>query len=79
MKISPFSAQDFAAISTLGLEFAVAVALGAGAGYWADRKWNLFPWGTVAGAGAGFALGMYIVVKEAVRLEKINAAQKDKK
>ena len=78
MKLSPFTAQDFATISTLGLEFAVAVALGVGGGYWADQKWALTPWGTVTGVFAGFALGMYIVVKEAKRLEKENAL-KDKK
>ena len=78
MKIGQFSAQDFATVSTLGLEFAVAVALGVGAGYWTDRKWNFFPWGTVTGVFAGFALGMYIVVKEAKRLEKTNTS-KDKK
>ena len=32
MRKFPFAAQDFAAISTLGLEFAVAVALGTAAG-----------------------------------------------
>ena len=78
MKLSTFSAQDFATISTLGLEFAVAVALGVGGGYLADQKWALAPWGTVAGVFAGFALGMYIVIKEAKRLEKENAL-KDKK
>ena len=78
MKLSPFSAQDFATISTLGLEFAVAVALGVGSGCLADKKWTLAPWGTIAGVFVGFALGMYIVVKEAKRLEKANAL-KDKK
>ena len=78
MKLSPFSAQDFATISTLGLEFAVAVALGVGGGYWADLKWGFTPWGTVVGVFVGFGLGMYIVVKEAKRLENA-AAGKDKK
>ena len=78
MKLSPFSAQDFATISTLGLEFAVAVALGVGAGYWIDQRWNFSPWCTVVGVFAGFSLGMYIVIKEAKRMEKANAL-KDKK
>ena len=78
MKLSPFSVQDFATISTLGLEFAVAVALGVGTGYFADQKWALAPWGTVAGVFAGFALGMYIVIREAKRMEKENNL-KDKK
>ena len=78
MRLSPFSVQDFAAISTLGLEFAVAVALGVAAGYFADQKWKLSPWCMIGGVFAGFALGMYIVVKEAKRMEKENTL-KDKK
>ncbi len=78
MRKFPFAPQDFATISTLGLEFAVAVALGVGGGYWADQKWALAPWGTVLGVFAGFALGMYIVVRQAKRMEAENAL-KDKK
>lgn len=72
MRKIPFSVQDFAVISTLGLEFAVAVSLGVAGGYWLDRAQGWFPWGTVIGVLAGFALGMYIVIKEAKRLENIN-------
>lgn len=78
MRLGPFSPQDLTAISTLGLEFAVAVGLGTFAGYWADKKMALFPWCTVAGVFAGFALAMYILIKEAKRMEKV-AADKDKK
>ncbi len=78
MRKFPFATQDFATISTLGLEFAVAVALGVGAGYFVDHKWNFSPWCTIVGVFAGFALGMYIVIKEAKRMEKENAL-KDKK
>ena len=76
MRYGPFAAQDFAAISTLGLEFAVAVALGGGTGYWADCRWGFTPWGSVAGVFAGFALGMYMVVKEAKRMEKLSKRNK---
>ena len=76
MKISPFSAQDFAAISTLGLEFAVAVALGVGAGYWADVRYQTSPWLTVLGVLAGFALGMYIVVRQAQRMSQTTLPEK---
>ena len=67
-RIGPFAAQDFAAISTLGLEFAVAVALGVAAGYLADKRWYFFPWLTVAGACGGFTLGMYIIIRQAQRM-----------
>ena len=58
MPIGPFSAKDQIAISTLGLEFAVAVAMGTAAGWWADRRWGITPWGTIAGVCVGFALAM---------------------
>lgn len=77
MRKGPFAAQDLVAISTLGMEFAVAVAMGTAAGYLADLKMQFFPWCTVIGVMMGFGLGMYIVVKEAKRMEK--AASKDKK
>lgn len=67
MKLGPFSAQDQVTVTTLGLEFTVAVALGTAAGYWADKRFDTLPWGTIAGVGVGFALAMYIVVKEALR------------
>ena len=76
MRFGPFAAQDFATISTLGLEFAVAVALGVAGGYYFDRKTGATPWGTIIGVFIGFALGMYIVVKEAKRLETINRQDK---
>ena len=77
MRYGPFAAQDFATISTLGMEFAVAVALGVCGGYYFDRKMGSAPWGTLVGVLVGFALGMYIVIKEAKRLEK--AQSKDQK
>ena len=79
MRYGPFSAQDFGAISTLGMEFAVAVALGVGAGYWLDRRFHSFPWMMVAGMCAGFALGLYILIKVARRMEKAKATQQGKK
>ena len=75
----PFSVQDHITITTLGLEFAVAVALGVGAGFWIDRKLDSFPWAMLGGVLAGFALGMYMVVKEAARLKQAEDLNKDKK
>lgn len=66
----PFQKRDQLVISTLGLEFAVAVVCGAAAGYFADRHFNATPWLTVAGAFLGFALGLYILIKTAVQLTK---------
>ena len=71
MPLGPFLAQDQLAITTLGLEFAVAVALGTALGLWADQKWALTPWGTVIGVFLGFALAMYIVVRHAQRVNQL--------
>lgn len=79
MPIGPFSAKDHLTISTLGLEFAAAVGIGVGCGYWADKHWGLSPWMSVAGALAGFALGMYILIKEARVLNAQLPPPKDKK
>ena len=79
MRIGPFSPQDTVVITTLGLEFAVAVAMCTAGGYWADRRWGTAPWMMVAGVFLGFALGMYIVIKEAKRMERAEAPQKDDK
>ena len=79
MSLSPFSMQDHVTITTLGLEFAVAVALGAGVGFWIDRKIGSTPWSTVTGVLLGFSLGMYIIIKEANRLKKEEKFAKDKK
>ncbi len=79
MPIGPFTPKDHVVITTLGLEFAVAVALGAGGGYWADLRWHMMPWLTVLGVLAGFSLGMYIVIKEAKRMARADRLDKDKK
>ena len=79
MALSPFSMQDHITITTLGLEFAMAVALGTGAGFWIDRKLGTTPWAMIGGLLLGFALAMYIVIKEANRLKKEENSAKDKK
>ena len=70
MSLKDFSAQDHVAITTLGLEFATAEILGAGFGFWLDKKYNSSPWFLVAGAGVGFMLGMYIVWRRAKDMER---------
>lgn len=72
MRIGPFVPMDYAVITTLGLEFAVAMALGVGGGLWADRMWQTEPWCALLGTVGGFALGMYIVCRAA---QKMSAQQ----
>ena len=55
---------------TLGFETAVGVALGYFVGHWLDTKYGWDPWGTLVGAMLGMAAGMYLLIKEALRMNK---------
>jgi F0F1-type ATP synthase assembly protein I len=48
----------------LGTQLAVAILLGAGAGYAADERWGSRPWGMLAGTAVGAAAGFYQFFKE---------------
>ncbi len=80
--LGPFTKQDHWEITTLGMEFAVSEALCTGVGYWLDKRWETFPWCLLAGAAAGFALGLYQIIRAAGKMTKQNinlkkAEQKD--
>ncbi|MCQ2410587.1 MAG: AtpZ/AtpI family protein [Elusimicrobiaceae bacterium] len=70
MALKDFSKQDHAAITTLGLEFALAEILGGALGWWLDNKWGTSPWCFLAGVAGGFALGMYMIIRGAQELER---------
>jgi len=57
-KKKPSAVKDYLDASTLGIELVVSVLIGAGAGYWLDKRLNTFPWltviGLILGATAGF-------------------------
>lgn len=57
-KKKPSAAKDYLDASALGIELVVSVLIGAGAGYWLDKRLNTFPWltvvGLILGATAGF-------------------------
>lgn len=46
-----------------GTQLAVSVLLGVYAGYRADKRWGSSPWGLLAGAGLGLAVGLYAFLK----------------
>lgn len=73
MALGPFSKQDHMQITTLGLEFAVAEALGVWVGYWLDGKLGTRPWMLLLGACAGFSLGLYLVLRAAKEMTRDNA------
>jgi ATP synthase protein I len=54
----------------LGLEMAVGVTLGYAVGWWLDRKYGWSPWGVTVGSLLGVAAGMYLLIKEALKMNK---------
>ena len=62
--------QNYGRLLALGLEMAVGVLVGLFVGRWLDRKYDWTPWGTLIGAMLGVAAGMYLLIKDAIRLNK---------
>jgi F0F1-type ATP synthase assembly protein I len=51
----------------LGVEFMVAVAVFGVVGWWADGRLGTQPWLTLVGVGLGFAVGLWIIIREAMK------------
>lgn len=54
----------------IGLQMAVGVGLGIFIGGWLDQKYDWEPWGTTVGCLLGLAGGMYLMIKEALQMNK---------
>jgi F0F1-type ATP synthase assembly protein I len=54
----------------IGLEVAVGVGLGIVVGRYLDRRFGWEPWGTFACTMLGLAAGMYLLIKEGMRVNK---------
>ena len=69
-----FMAKDqdpsWAGYASIGLQIAVGVGLGALIGSWLDNKFNWTPWGVITGSMLGLASGLYLLIKEAMKLNK---------
>lgn len=79
MAMGPFSSRDHVEITTLGTEFALSEILGAWLGYLADARWGTSPWCLIAGVITGFALGFYIILRAAGRMQRSHITKKAKK
>jgi F0F1-type ATP synthase assembly protein I len=53
-----------------GLQMLVGVAIGFVVGNWLDKKYGWSPWGVMAGTMLGLAGGMYLLIKDAIRINK---------
>ena len=54
----------------VGLQMLVGVGLGFVVGTWLDKKYGWAPWGVMACTMLGLASGMYLLIKDAIRINK---------
>ena len=64
------SQQNWGRYLGIGLEIAIGVALGYVIGAWIDRRWDSSPWGVLAGTMIGLAGGLYLLIKDAIRMNR---------
>jgi F0F1-type ATP synthase assembly protein I len=57
-------------VAALGLQTAFGLLLGAVVGIWIDKKYKTDPWGILIGSGLGFLSGLYLLIREAIRVNK---------
>jgi len=60
----------------MGLEFAGAALVMTLVGYYIDLRYESKPWGALIGATVGFAGGMYLFIKEALRANRESSNRK---
>ena len=53
-----------------GLQIAVGVGLGFVVGWWLDKKFGTSPWFVLSGSMLGLASGMYLLIKDVMRMNK---------
>ena len=71
--------KDFLLSTRLGMQFALTLAIFTGAGYWLDKKLGTLPLMLVVLGAAGFAAGMYYLIKQTgVKLRKRGTDNYDK-
>ena len=54
----------------IGLQVAVGVTIGYFVGRWLDRRYGWTPRGMMTGSMIGLAGGMYLLIKDAIRINK---------
>jgi F0F1-type ATP synthase assembly protein I len=54
----------------IGLQMLVGVGLGLLIGQWVDRRYGWSPWGMIVCAMLGLAAGMYLLIKDAMRMNR---------
>ena len=54
-------------VTGIGVEFVVAVLLFGGIGWWLDSRLSTTPWLMIGGAIVGFVVGLWLMLKTALR------------
>ena len=54
----------------VGLQMLVGVGLGFVVGTWLDKRYGWSPWGVMVCTMLGLASGMYLLIKDAIRINK---------
>jgi ATP synthase protein I len=62
--------QGIGTYATVGLDFAVAIAIGLYAGWWLDKKLGSTPWLMIIGLLFGVAAGFNLLFKAAKRMRE---------
>jgi F0F1-type ATP synthase assembly protein I len=62
--------SNWAKFAASGLEIAAGVGLGVAVGYWFDNKFHSSPWGMLVGSCLGFASGLYLLIKDAIKANR---------
>ena len=57
-------------LAMVGLQVAIGVGLGYLVGWWLDKKFGWSPKGVVTGSMIGLAGGLYLLIKDAIRINK---------
>ena len=53
-----------------GFQIAAGVVLGLIAGQWIDKKYQSAPWGVLVGSLLGLSSGMYLLIRDGLRMNK---------
>ena len=59
-----------AGMAMVGLQVAIGVAVGYFVGRWLDRRYGWSPNGVIIGSMIGMCGGLYLLIKEAIRINK---------
>ena len=62
--------MSHAGLAMIGLQVAIGVGVGYVVGRWLDRRYGWTPRGMMTGSMIGLAGGLYLLIKDAIRINK---------